>query len=79
MLFDKITNIKIYSQKILTIPKRVNQKQYHFQELMLSQKMELLNCFCLDCQSLNVNQLYYILTQNTVTLFFPKFKPPDRA
>ena len=45
---------------------------------MLSQEVKILTCFCPDCQSLNVNQLYYILIQNSVTLI-PKFKPPERA
>ena len=61
---------------LLTIPKSVNQKQYHFQELMLSRKMKILTCFCSDCESLNVDQLNYILIQNIVTLLFQSLNLP---
>ena len=53
---DKIANMKIYSQKAI-----VNFKTSEIKTISFSgtrRKMKILTCFCPDCQSLNVNQLY---------------------
>ena len=73
----KIANVKIYSEKAIDNSKKSETKTISFSEINAKPKIKKkLTCFCPDCQSLNVNQLYYILIQNIVTLLFQSINLP---
>ena len=67
-------------KKLLTIPKRVNQKQYHFQELvMLSQKNENIDLFLSRISKPECKPAILHSYSEHCDTFIPKFKPPERT
>ena len=67
---DKIAKIKIYSQKAIDNSKKSEPKAISFSGTNAKSKNENMDLLFPDCQSSNVNQLYYIPIHNIWKFLF---------